>query len=433
MQFSRGRSGRVKWTLLLLLAVLPLQWFVVAGPLRLHLLAMVVFLGGVLLTHRGRAFGPVLRVTSPFVVANVVLCVIWLGANAYHGTGPRQPLQQLAYLAVLVAVAAVVHHGLALDRGRWIHTMRWAALVVCGSLVGALSISMALNNVNAAAVFGQAIASADPEILQKELFRTAFTGFGFDEDVVRGNLRHEVFGTVLVAMTLSSACAGLRPFTSAGARGLYVLSMAMGATLILLSMSRSIIIAAAIWPLLAVVRSAVSARFDPRLVGGALLGVLAAGLLAATGTLQVLWVRFTQETGSYEVRDRLLEQALSNIDSNFVTGGVTTASASSHNFVLDTWLRAGVFGAVAAVVVLLLLLGLFVSLTMTLHREPAWMLPVTAMLVLPLVRMFTAGGGLIPPVSWVGLGILAGFLTYRRLERRPAAQPARHLRRVPSR
>jgi hypothetical protein len=43
-----------------------------------------------------------------------------------------------------------------------------------------------------------------------------------------------------------------------------------------------------------------------------------------------------------------------------------------------------------------------------------WVVTVTAMLLLPLVRMFTAGGGLIPPVSWVGLGIAAGFLVYRR-------------------
>jgi hypothetical protein len=41
------------------------------------------------------------------------------------------------------------------------------------------------------------------------------------------------------------------------------------------------------------------------------------------------------------------------------------------------------------------------------------MLPVTAMLALPVVRLFTAGGGLIPPVQWVALGVAAGFLAYR--------------------
>ena len=57
----------------------------------------------------------------------------------------------------------------------------------------------------------------------------------------------------------------------------------------------------------------------------------------------------------------------------------------------------------------------------TLHLEPAWMLPVAVMFALPLVRIFTAGGGLIPPVSWVGLGLAVGFLAYRRAQIRADA------------
>ena len=101
----------MKWPLLLLLATLPLQWFVVAGPLRLHILVMVVFLGLSLITYRARAFLPVLRLTSAFLVANVALGLVWLAANAYHGLGPRQPVQQFVYLGVFVAVGIrhVVH------------------------------------------------------------------------------------------------------------------------------------------------------------------------------------------------------------------------------------------------------------------------------------------------------------------------------------
>ena len=402
----------MKWPLLLLLAVLPLQWFVVVGPLRLHIVAMLVFLAIVVLRLRGQAFLPVLRVAAPFVVANVALCVIWLGAAVYHGLGAQQPVQQLAYLAVFVAVGTLVHRGLSDDR--WIGVLRWSALVAVTSLLVALSISMAVNGVNAAAVFGQTIASADPQILQQELFRSAFAGFGFNEDSVRGNFRHEVFGALVVAMTMSAACVGLRPFGSVPARRLYVVSMVLGTTLVVLSLSRSIMIAAAAWPLLAVLRGLLGTRITPRLLGGALLAGTGVGVLAATGAMQVLWVRFTQDTGSYEARDGLYERAFENIGANALTGGVATAGESSHNFVLDTWLRTGVFGAVAAVTISVLLLGLLLSLAVNLHREPAWMLPVAAMLLLPLVRMFTAGGGLIPPVSWVGLGLAAGFIVHRR-------------------
>jgi len=414
----------VKWPLLLLLATLPLQWFVVAGPLRLHIVVMVAFLGLSLVTYRARVFLPVLRLTSLFVVANCALNVVWLAAAAYHGLSPRQPVQQLAYLGVFVAVGTVVHRGLTLDRDRWIDILRWSALVVSIALIGGLSVSMALNDVNAATVFARTIAAADPEILQKELYRAAFTGFGFEEGTARGNLRHEVFGAVLVAMTMSAACADVRPFRSRRASRLYLVSMALATALILMSLSRSVIIALAVWPLLAVLRAVLATRVSPRLVGGALLGAGATVLLMLTGTLTVLWVRFTQETGSYTARDNLLERAFENIGANAVMGGVATASASSHNFVLDSWLRAGIFAAVAATVITVLLLGLFLSLAGTLHLEPAWMLPVAVMFALPLVRIFTAGGGLIPPVSWVGLGLAAGFLAYRRAQVRADA-PAR--------
>ena len=404
----------MKWLLLLLLAVLPLQWFVVGAGVRLHIVAIVVFLAITLATHRARAFLPVLSVAWAFAVANTALCVIWLAANAYHGLGLRPPVEQMVYLAFFLAVGTVVREGLVRGGTGWVSTLRWSALVASLALICALSVSMALNNVNAAAVFGQTIAAANPEILQKELFRAAFTGFGFDEGVASGNIRHEVFAAVVVAMTLSAACVGVRPFTSAGARRLYVFSMALSTTLILLSMSRSVIIALAAWPLLLLLRAALAIRVTPQLIGGALVGGGALVLATATGVLSVIWVRFTQDTGSYEARDNLLGRAFENIRANTVMGGVNTVSASSHNFVLDSWLRAGMFAALAAAVVTVLVLGLFLSLALTMHREPAWILPVTAMLALPLVRLFTSGGGMIPPVSWAGLGIAAGFLAYRR-------------------
>ena len=81
---------------------------------------------------------------------------------------------------------------------------------------------------------------------------------------------------------------------------------------------------------------------------------------------------------------------------------------------------------------MILVCGLFVALAFTLPNEPDWMLPVTAMIALPVVRMFTAGGGVIPPVQWVGLAIVAGLLTYRSLLRDGLA-PATTGGQIPSR
>jgi hypothetical protein len=415
--------------MLVLVALSPLQWFIIAGPLRLHIVAMLGFVGVVIVTHRARAFGPVLRVTMPFVLANGVLCMVWIAANGYNGLGFRQPVQQLSYLGVFVAVATVVYRGIAFNNHRFIELMRWAALVTAVTLLFALSFSMITNGVNPGPVFAKTIASADPEILQKELFKTAFTGFGYDTDSVRGNIRHEVFGAVLVAMCLSAACVSLRPLSSRKQRTLYRCSIGLGAVLIVLSMSRSVMIATAFWPLLGALRPLLNGRISPRVVGASLLTIGFAIAMAVVGLLNVIYIRFTQDTSSYEARDSLLAEAYRNIVTHMLTGGVATASESSHNFVIDTWLRCGIFGAAAAAVVALLVVGLLGGLAFNLHREPAWMLPVTALLALPVVRMFTAGGGLIPPIQWVALGIVAGFLTYRASLRRQmtATTPGRHV------
>lgn len=399
---------------MVVLAAMPLQWFVIAGPLRLHVAAMLVLLVVVLVAYRARAFAPALAVSAPFVAANVALFAIWLAAQAYHGLGLRQPVEQMVYLGVFLAMGAVTFQGLVRDLDRWARTFRWTALVVTVTLVVALSFSMLVNGINPAGVFARTIAAADPEVLQRELFRAAFVGFGFNEDVVRGNLRHEVFGAVLVAMILSSICAGLRPLTTLGTRWLYGFAMGLGTVLLVVSMSRSVLIAAAAWPALSLLRSLLSARLTPRLVASGILVSIISAALAATGFLTVIWVRFTQDDSSYQARGNLLDRAFENLGASLFFGGVGTEGASSHNVVLDTWLRAGIFAATAAAVIVILLLGLYLSLAAGLHRQPGWMLPVTALLALPLVRMFTAGGGLIPPVSWVGLGLAAGFIAYRR-------------------
>lgn len=403
----------MKWLLMLLMVVMPLQWFVVAGPLRLHVTTMLVFLAVVTVSHRAQAFLPVVRISAAFVVANLVLTAIWIGTNAYNGIGFTEPVQQLAYLGVFLAVGTVVYRGVKLDRSGFVRLLRWTALLTSLSLIVSLSYSMAVNGVNPAAVFGRTIAAGDPEILQKELFRSAFVGFGYDESAVRGNFRHEVFGSVLIAMCLSAACVALAPWGSRGARFLYRLSMALGTVLLILSMSRSVMLAALAWPLLGLLKPVLAGRLSPRVVGATLGAVALAAGLWIVGLLEVLWVRFTQDTSSYEARDELMAEAYENIGSHLLTGGVRTAGASSHNFVVDTWLRTGLFGAAVAVVITVLVFGLFVGLAVNLQREPAWMLPVIALIALPLVRLFTAGGGLIPPVQWVALGIVAGFIAYR--------------------
>ncbi len=408
----------MRWIALAVIAVLPLQWYVVAstplGTGRLHQLALLTFAGLVLVRSRFPAHIPVLRAALPFLLANVYMLTIWAAVDLYHGKLPFGPVQQWLYLTVFVAVGSYIYQAARSQNMQVMDLLRWSAAAACVALVASLSFSMTVNGVNPVAVLGQTVAAADPEILQRQLYRSSFTGFGYEDDTVRGNLRHEIFGAVLLAMYISSWAARLRPLATARQRLVYQASMVVGALLLVLSLSRSILIAACIWPLLVFLRSALSQRLTTRQLAAAFVTVGLITLASVSGFGLVLWNRFTQETSSYEARGRLLDSAFDNIAEHFFTGGVNTVGESSHNFVLDAWLRGGLFVALPAAAVLATVVLAFLILVARIHREPEWMLPITAALALPLVRMGTSGGGLIPPVEWVTLGLIAGALALRR-------------------
>jgi hypothetical protein len=407
----------MKWALLVLFAALPLQWYVVPGPgpvsQRLHLVVLVLFTMLVLARFRGSAFVPVLSMTWSFVVANVALVMVWCATAFYHSESVRSPLEEGILIVVFLAVATVIHRGCVDPSSGVLQHARWAAAVAAVSLLLALAASLAVNGVNPAAAFGRMLATGDTRILGHEVFKSAFAGFGFDATTARANMRHEAFGAVLVAMYVSMTAVRLYPLSSARARNAYRASIVLATLMILLSLSRSVTIAAAAIPVLAVVRTLRSGRLSTRQI--ALAGAMAAGaaVLVVLGVSRILWDRFTQDTSSYQARDVLLHQAVSNIGEHALTGGVSTVGGSSHNLVLDSWLRSGLFGAAFAAFILLLVVGVWFVLVVGLPRAPDWMFPVTAALALPVIRMLTAGGGLIPPVEWVCLAVVAGFLRHR--------------------
>jgi len=430
LDLSVTRGGcSVRWAMLAVFAALPLQWFVVGstplGAGRVHQLAILAFAAAVFVRYRARAYQPVLAVSAPFVIANVCLFVIWVATSIYNGQAPFGPVQQALYLAVYVAFGTMIYRAAVGAEPGLLDALRWAAVCATVALVGGLTYSMLVNGVNPVQVIREAVASASPEILQRELFRTAFTGFGYDDEAVRGNIRHEVFGAVLAAMYVAVWAARLRPLTSTAQRFVFNAALVAGSLLLLISMSRAVLLAALAWPVLSFVRAVVTGRLSGRQVALAFAAVAGVLIALASGFAQVIYVRFTQDTSSYEARDVLLREAYANIADNFVTGGVETAGASSHNFVLDTWLRSGVFGAIAAAVIVLVLIGLWISLIARIGVEPVWMVPVIAALALPVVRLVTVGGGLIPPIQWVLLGFVAGAMAYRReLALRPEPEPA---------
>lgn len=416
----------MRYALLLLFALLPLQWFIVTlpvlGRLPLHLVAMLVFTGGVLAWLRPRAFRDVYRLSAPLVWAHAALVTVWAGAAFYHGQSTRDAAEQGILLVAFLAVAAGVHHVLARRPDRLLDTLRWSAAVAVGSLILALAVSTLINGVNAGGVIQSSVASGDPEVLTRGLFQPAFEGFGLTGEQAKSNLRHEIFGAILVSALVSAVAGALRPPTSSTAQWLLRLSTALAVLLVVTSLSRAVLLAACAWPVLALWRVLRSGTFTVR-QAALTVGLAATALgLAAVGVLSVVWARFTQDTSSYEARQGLFQQSVEFLSEHPFTGGFETAGASSHNLVIDTWLRAGILAAAAAVIVIAWMASLLIRTAVDLHREPRWMVPAVALLALPLVRAFTVGGGALPPVQWVCLGLAVGLLAWRTGQR---AAPAR--------
>lgn len=425
----------MRWLGLVVFAALPLQWFVVGqtplGAMRLHQAVLLLAAAVIAVTRPPRAFAGVVQSAAPFIALNVLLLLAWSALALYQGVVPRTPVQELIYLGVMVVLGAYVARAASgLEPGA-LGLLRWATAAAVSSLVLALVLSMLSNGVNPLGVIQQAVASADPELLQKELFRSSFVGYGYDAESVRGNIRHEVFGAVLASMYVSVWAERLQPGGPGAGRTIRRVALVVAVGLLVVSMSRAVLIAAALWPVISLLRSALTYTVTRRqlaLTGGAVAG---AAVLALSGLGQVIWVRFTQDTSSYQARTGRYDDAFAAIRDNFWVGVGETTSSASHNYVIDAWLRGGVLVAAIAAAVLLVLVVSWVRVVLGLPTDPVWMVPVAAAFALPVVRMLTSGTGLIPPVGWVVLAFVVGALTYRREElsaargaNRATAQPA---------
>ncbi len=160
----------------------------------------------------------------------------------------------------------------------------------------------------------------------------------------------------------------------------YQAAMVIGTALLTVSLSRSLLIAAIMWPAIAFWRSVLLGRLSIRQLAVAFLSIVGTGLLLLTGFGQVIWNRFTAETTGYEARGENYVDAFSELREHWLTGGVVTngVNASTHNFILDNWLRGGIFTGLAAAAVFALVAGIWLRLLIRIHYQPDWMVPVVA-------------------------------------------------------
>ncbi|MDX6296959.1 MAG: hypothetical protein QOI51_816 [Nocardioidaceae bacterium] len=392
---------------LFMLALLPLRWFKViaspAGTVYLHEVGLLLLTFVALATVRGRVFRVAVDRTLGFAAAMAAGFAVWGASCLLYRVSVSSMLKEVGYLVSFVVVVGIVIL-FAESRDRTgIRMLRWAGVVTTCTLILALGVALTINHINPATVFSNAVKTGNPSVIEAQLFRPAFAGFGYTTADAVSQLRHEVFAGLLVALLVASWAQHLVPFQSRSARWISQVAVVMASLLIVLSLSRSVQLAAVSWPLLALIRVVARGTITRRQVV-ALAGVTAVvAAVAASGFLVVIFQRVTQDSTSYTERGAKLGEALQVIGQYPWLGGHYDDTISSHNFVIDAWLRGGVLMAGLMLVALFIVVGrLLVNVSM-LGRAPAFLIPVSAALVLPLVRMFTIGAGLLTPPEWVSL------------------------------
>ena len=405
----------MRWLLLLGLALQPVQWMVVALPVlgdqNVSTVALLALAGFAALRCSRSAFTRVLRLTWPFTVTMLAMLVLWVATDLFHFSGARDAVVQAQQLVLFVAASAAVLVTLRDRRG--LGVLRWTGVAANLVLVAAMSASMVVNKVDPREVFTATVSSGDPNVLQYQLFKVALVGFGYDAESLLSNVRHEMFAGVLLGALVASIATSLRPFRSRICAAIVRVSLGLSAVMVVVSLSRVMILCLLFWPLLSAWRSWQQQRFSAGqlvVAGGALVALAVSTGLGFTG---ILLTRFTSDTTSYDARGQLLEEALRNIEARPLVGGTSTVGASSHNIVLDSWLRMGVLGALLALALSLVLVLLLATMVARIGAEPPWMVPVAVALFMVVLRMFSAGLGGIPPVEWVALAVVAGAMAYR--------------------
>lgn len=404
----------MRFAVLLTLALLPLQWFALAGSpigeLRLHQLAMFGLTACIISVYGFARIGASTRRLQYFIIANIYMATLAMSMDLYNRVPPIQSVQHLLYLFSFVAISGFFWIVAADTTGHFLRALRWASVTTVTMIILAFAASLLKNGINPLAVVQQTITSGDPSLLTQQLFGRAFVGFGLDLDNTQVQIRHEVFGALLLSMYVASWAKIRCPFTVPRHLFLYRISMFLGGLLVLVSLSRAVTLAAIVWPLILFARAVISGRVSGKQLLAVFATVATLGIVAATGFLSVVLDRFTEDTRGYVGRSENIADSIGRIFNNFWTGGYVTETNSSHNFVLDNWQRSGVLVAIPALLIFGYILWTWASLVLTIPTMPLELLPVSAALTLPLFRMMTQGGGQISVNGWITMAFVTGVL-----------------------
>ncbi len=418
---SPGDSRRLPLiALLVFLATLPLEWITLTGLLGgfikpFHVAALAMIAVSLVRWRPHRLLGRVLaRFGTVYFGYAFVLAIAFFGGLTR--TDPylaqAEAIRGAFYLATSAVVAGLILALLARPPRRG---LAWAGIITLIALLVALVAALSSQNLNPFLILRDAVVQGDPDIIARRLLRSAFrTDEGLED--AAPNLRHKVFGALLVAVFLGLACRSLIDRRRTLLRTVLLIGGALGCAVTLLSLSRSLLVCLVITMTFFPMRALLRDRVRPMQAAATGLAVLLVIAVAFSPVGQLIFNRISA-TGSYEAR---LEAAGPSFIEEFLPALLlgTTKSAvetAPHNFILNSWLAGGVLAAIAAIVVIV---SFFIVWLREAYRcltsRSGWVLPVGQVWVLgvgviPLVRSFTSGN-LFHMVEWTAIGLFLGLV-----------------------
>jgi hypothetical protein len=379
------------------------------GGFHIAFLSAFVF---TLIGSRRRSLKLVVRANLFLIVAVVIFLAAALLIMVLGNTGVRELVKPVVYSVFAFGIALLISSG-APDVQR---LLALAAPVTIGVFLVSFVAAASYSGGEVLQYLFLAVRTGDPDILIFRVFRQiiATSGEGTLE-TVRANMRHDIGMGILLSAMISLTF--VRSYLNQRIRFAVALTIVGSIGIALLTLSRATMFIG----LLAgayVLLGGLSTNRDLRRVFPIIMAPGIVAVLLFLSPLGNLLVARLFQTRSYDERGTALSESLRIIYSNpiFPTerGIIDLFSGNSHVVLIEMWKYGGAFGAVAA-------LSLLLALGFALVRSQLWiqrstkraadgipnLLVGSSLLMFPVVRYLTAGGGL-GMTDWAAVGVAAG-------------------------
>jgi hypothetical protein len=334
----------------------------------------------------------------PSLALLAVMCLMLVKRHPPYA--PMDIAKHAAYLALAFGSAGATY---ILWRERALHLLSWTPLVSIVVLFAFMQYAMLGTGVSLWSAIAFTIETGDPNRLIFGLFKTLFAS---DLEEARANMRHGMGQGLLCAVL-----AGILGALYAPRQRVVWIGGALAVGMIALTFSRSTWLAAILALGLFSLQFFSSGK---RLYIGFNI-LLACGAVFAMLPIGRVFLTRLESLGSYQGRLSASADRWQAAGQNMWFGSDYPVLFKAHNLLIDHWASAGILGGVAAFFLLCAVATMALQSALRSGTSPhpkrriAWAVA-AGMLLMVLVRYFTAPDGLPQIGTWIAMGMAVGIL-----------------------